>query len=1266
MHERLSHVNSRDGFMERGRGDDGEEVNEGMKNGLNRGEEEEEGESAAESLISDKDRRGAEEAVTHFEGKKHVTSEKFEHQMTSSAPPAMALPLRRASVEYQYHRTKEIASLKRQLAELQTMVNAYERTSTPRNNRLALSAAGLADTGSTISDMSFTESRHHPRIKGADSLLAEMSEQLQLQKELHLRRKDLERLMKRDMMENIQNEHAEADDEDDVSVTRTSSDVRSEASLGGRQHRRPRHRGAGGGLPAGNHANVRAAAGSLGAWLDASHAPAPIAPANLRRRPRHRSLSSNNSLSGFALESSSAAAAQIQILQRQVDKLQMEIGILNQSTTLQQQRRMNGGSVDFLESASTMAAAAVANNLRQPHSPSEEDLRLQLQLQQHQIQVLTQSLTQCFQTLLSVQQDVGLLQDKLVHYQHDLAHQQQQQNQQQVSNSSSIIGIGQQQQQIANAAQQHRGNSPPARQPPLIMDNLNRGAGFDNWPPNVGDQEFAPVLPMPAPVAFTSAEQQQQSRMQPISFAASSSDHGNVSTAAAFPDAMMGVGSVEVNNAQWIGASSHAPEAMLAANSAPPLAHVDDVGLWSLQQQQTQQTQQAQSLRNGLNQWSGEANVRPPPHQGSVLPRPTTLNNQQPTPAALNNTADNWRSLFRQNRLSNGGSRAASTITLPPFALQQPAAAVSSLANGTQDRHQLQRRQEQLASTAPNVAQVTPRQVVACSTRPTCTAAPVAVSLSSTAAPASVTAFVEPNLGPVATTARAMTAPRSRNSPPRPRRKQKINREQNRENTTPILPVEANNTSANGSMRSPASRRQGSGGGSSSGSTSAPPTSASAAMVFPILQHQDQNSNRHPVEFAADHGNPVFNSLSRSIYNQVSELISQHEQRPDQLARIFEDLQAFSRSSREAAVNSATVPGPLPDGAAGVWRYSAPYPQAAASGVGHQQSLDSPKVNGKFSFNTIRDGERPQPLANDGRRPGRSAHQQGVANGSVQPDHNVLGETSPAIGIEGAPTNCNEQRHAAHSEVAVPKNIQRNLISRERDGRKMGPAAAASVGNPVNNDRKNKPRNMQAMPVAAAVAAAPIASVAAATPASANPPEEPAADEAPFVSVPIKFHPRIYAPNREAVCNNDVDAESEMAEADQDHSSPDRSADFLPQADFHTPEAPDSMTSPEDAHARADDAAIGAAGGAVAEERSEAAPGAVAAATAVRPLLHGEEVEAGLDRVPTRLAPTELNAQMATEEAENRQNLVEEVLESSELLECVEQTVKEPLGTDDD
>ena len=122
---------------------------------------------------------------------------------------------------------------------------------------MAISAAGLADNGSTISDMSFTESRHHHRVKGADSLLAEMSEQLHLQKELHLRRKDLEKLMKKDMMENIQKEHDEADDEDDMSMTRTSSDVRSDASLGGRHGMRRRRRGGGAPQPLPRQRQVR-------------------------------------------------------------------------------------------------------------------------------------------------------------------------------------------------------------------------------------------------------------------------------------------------------------------------------------------------------------------------------------------------------------------------------------------------------------------------------------------------------------------------------------------------------------------------------------------------------------------------------------------------------------------------------------------------------------------------------------------------------------------------------------------------------------------------------------------------------------------------------------------------------------------------------------------------------------------------------------------------------------------------------------------------
>ena len=584
MQERLS---TSGGFLASRRVDRGGNVGV-VINGNGRGEEEEEqeqeeedGNSVAESLTSEKDRQDLEVAMIDIEGKKQrqmggrgfarKSSEGFGHQMTASAPPAMAFPRRRASTDYRS--AKEMGSLKMQLAELQTLVDAYERTSTPRNNRFALSAAAggvAADTGSTISDMSFTESRHH-RMKGADNLLTEMSEQLQLQKELHLRRKDLEKLMKKDMMENIQKEHAEADDEDEM--TRTSSDVRSEESLGtGSRHPRRRRRGGGGGGGGSDGVNARLSAGSLGAWLNSN-----LVPANVPRRLRQRSVSSKNSLSGFALEpASAAAAAQIQVLQRQVDKLQMEIGILNQTATLRQQRRMNGGGgADFLESASSMAALA-NNHLRQP--PSEDDVRLQLL--QHQIQLLTQSLSQCYQTVLSVQQDVGMLQctvEKLIQNQQELAQQQQQQQQrsqqQQVSNSSSAIGIGQPQQQSGNAPQQQQQeNSPSARQsqPSMQVDNLNRGRGFDTWQAcNVGDQEFVPILPMPAAAITTTNAEQQQLRhhhhqTQSLSFAASASD--DVATAAAFPEAILG--SIEANNAQWIGASQ--PQETLAIVSHPP------------------------------------------------------------------------------------------------------------------------------------------------------------------------------------------------------------------------------------------------------------------------------------------------------------------------------------------------------------------------------------------------------------------------------------------------------------------------------------------------------------------------------------------------------------------------------------------------------------------------------------------------------------------------------------------------------------------------
>ena len=540
-----------------------------------------------------------------------------------------------------------------------------------------------------------------------------------------------------------------------------------------------------------------------------------------------------------------------------------------------------------------------------------------------------------------------------------------------------------------------------------------------------------------------------------------------------------------------------------------------------------------------------------------------------------------------------------------------------------------------MGPTAPNVAQVTPRQIITCSTRPTCTAAPVAVSMSSAAPlPTNVTAFIEPNFGPAAVTAAtaatAAATRSSRTSPPRPRRKQKINREQNRENATPVLPVEANNSFANGTARS----------SSSSGTASA--SAAAAAMVFPMQQqgrNMNLNSNRQQTAIPADRvsPSPAVYSLSRSIYSQVSHLISQHEQSPDQLARIFEDLQAFSsRSSHEAAEANNDEATP-PDGAAGAWRYNTSNSQSqqAASLLDHLQSLDSPKVNGKFSFNTIRGGSGE--AAYGGRRRGSDPQ---PPLGSLQPFQNALSEV-----MESSASNGNSSNHAMHSVVAVPKNIQRNQISRERNGRK-------GAGNPIHCDRKSKPRNMQQFgPAAAAVPTSP-------PPANSPANAAAAAETADFVSVPIKFHPRIYTVNRESATSNDVDGESEMAEADQDHSSPDRSADFLPQADFHTPDAPDSMTSAEDAQAaRADEpaasAVVGVGGGDSCHEIPEAH-------AALRLLLHGEEAEAGLDRVPTRLAPSELSAQIAVEEADNGHNLVEEVLELSELPECVEPSIREP------
>jgi hypothetical protein len=170
-------------------------------------------------------------------------------------------------------------------------------------------------------------------------------------------------------------------------------------------------------------------------------------------------------------------------------------------------------------------------------------------------------------------------------------------------------------------------------------------------------------------------------------------------------------------------------------------------------------------------------------------------------------------------------------------------------------------------------------------------------------------------------------------------------------------------------------------------------------------------------------------------------------------------------------------------------------------------------------------------------------------------------------------------------------------------------------------------------------------------------------DNDSFINIPIQFHPRIYAVSSNnfaaggasgaagaARAVGDVD-EDEMAEADQDHSSPE-SVEFLAQAegaaDFHTPEAQDPATVPGEEE---DDLAFAVGG----EEEQQQLP------PSLRLLLHGScsgDAEVGLDRVPTRLSSNDIDLQMLAEEADNLQNLVGEVLDSS--LECVEPNVPEP------
>jgi hypothetical protein len=159
--------------------------------------------SAADSTLS-VEKQDMEVALIDLEARKRQMDKMMRDFARAQNGLAAQMAASTSSAPIRRDRSQEMSSLKRRLVDLQSMVDTYDRTSTPASTNgggggrlaaAAVAAMAVGDTGSTISDMSFTDPRQRVGLgpnKAADSLLAEMSEQLQLQKELHLRRKDLE------------------------------------------------------------------------------------------------------------------------------------------------------------------------------------------------------------------------------------------------------------------------------------------------------------------------------------------------------------------------------------------------------------------------------------------------------------------------------------------------------------------------------------------------------------------------------------------------------------------------------------------------------------------------------------------------------------------------------------------------------------------------------------------------------------------------------------------------------------------------------------------------------------------------------------------------------------------------------------------------------------------------------------------------------------------------------------------------------------------
>lgn len=788
----------------------------------------------------------------------------------------------------------EIQDLKSRLSTLRAMVDSIETAEPGPEVRRRL--AELSNASSPMPE--------NLADKSQDQVLYEMREQLRLQKELHLRRKELEELMRKDILEGLRSQAHNNNKNEDHETERDTNESKSDFSL-------------------------RDSSWTTG-FNDLQDYPVPARPSlpanHLRNRVaqsqiretggRHNSLSSLPSyrqMHAQALQGTGAAAAQVSAsnnvrqfvsLQTQIDQIQSELQTLNllQQTAAHHQQQQQASQQE----------AAMASIPRVKQEAREDGVKTMVLEHQHQIELLTQSMHQSFQGMMMCHREIGVLQKSV----EKLAQQQQQILQQ----------LHQQEQR-----QQQQRSTEAARRPQSAVE---RPFGLWTLP------TFPSHFPSNNDLASSSLQAQQ-------------------------------------------------------AQQLPSSSQDDDQAAW---------------VRNANAHWMAS-----PLDDGGVDPNPA-LNNQVAPGMRANNYWDNFRSFSRQNRLGS-----ASPAVAPPFAVvpSVPSAPPSS------------------ASGAPNVAQVTPRQLQS-GGPPTSSSGGIPLiqpQMEQVLGAAAVRpmpngeerstarlAFIEPSFGSVMGAA---------NSPPRPRRKQKINREQNRESSSGIV-ASGSSTGAiprQPLVRSGSSSTNGRLNNTSDGGLTSTSGAAAAAMVFPMPQGSSGGANRDEGHASEDGSQAVVaDSLTRSIYQRICNLVCRHEADPERLAGILADLESLG--SAQAPELNRNLLGRRPELEApfGDWPSNAGPIPTSTSSSGH---------NGPFK---LQSDKRFSSTNRQGRDNSAADMMVTFPNpGGVQqrqddrPLPRFADDEAEGTNGGGSATGLN----LIQSEMAVPKNLQRNLISRERDTRKV-------------------------------------------------------------------------------------------------------------------------------------------------------------------------------------------------------------------------------------